>query len=265
MRANNQPIEKRTTMFANGHEKLDIHSVFYTIQGEGPFCGTPAVFIRLAGCNLQCPACDTNYTLGRELMDTDEICNLVQRRYIQQQTGPVVSPREMTSEETYSLFRGLVVITGGEPFRQEIDLLVLKLIQRFGCYVQVETNGTLPPPELSVLNRNIQERKGFYVVCSPKAGRVNPKTAAVACCFKYVMAAHSVDENDGLPIHALDHSLGTLRVARPPIGFDGVVYLQPMDEQNPKMNESHLKACIRSCMKYGYTLQLQVHKILGME
>lgn len=259
MRVNEQPIEKRTTMYANGHQNLDVHSIFYTIQGEGPFCGTPAVFIRLAGCNLQCPACDTNYTLGREWLDTDKILDIVNQRYqmhIAQKAAPA---------DEIKPYRGLVVITGGEPFRQEIDLLVLKLIQRLGCYVQVETNGTLPPPELSVVNQDINERKGLYIVCSPKSGKVNPKTAAVACCFKYVMASHSVSELDGLPIHALDHKLGTLQVARPPANFKGVIYLQPMDERNTKHDEEHLKACIRSCMKYGYTLQLQVHKILGME
>ena len=53
---NGQPIEKVQRTFDG---TLEVHSIFKTIQGEGPFCGTPAVFIRLAGCNLQCPWCDT--------------------------------------------------------------------------------------------------------------------------------------------------------------------------------------------------------------
>ena len=44
---------------------LQVNSVFHTIQGEGPFAGSPSVFVRLSGCNLQCPACDTEYTEGR--------------------------------------------------------------------------------------------------------------------------------------------------------------------------------------------------------
>ena len=51
---NTQPTEKRTNS-----QNLDITEIFFTIQGEGPFSGHRAVFIRLAGCNLQCPACDT--------------------------------------------------------------------------------------------------------------------------------------------------------------------------------------------------------------
>ena len=54
---NKQPIEKREPSYEG---TLQVHSIFKTIQGEGPFCGTPCVFVRLAGCNLQCPACDTD-------------------------------------------------------------------------------------------------------------------------------------------------------------------------------------------------------------
>ena len=67
---NLQPIEKRTKS-ADG--LLSLHSIFHTIQGEGPFCGTPSVFVRLAGCNLQCPACDTDYTQGRRAASAQEI------------------------------------------------------------------------------------------------------------------------------------------------------------------------------------------------
>jgi 7-carboxy-7-deazaguanine synthase len=158
-----------------------------------------------------------------------------------------------------------VVITGGEPFRQEIEFLVLTLVAA-GFYVQVETNGTLPPPKLSFINKNPSERKGLYVVVSPKAGGVHPHTAEAACAFKYVMGSHSVDHSDGLPTYALDHTLGSgLRVARPPKSFAGPIYLQPMDEQDADLNEAHLRSCIHSCMKYGYVLQLQVHKIIRME
>lgn len=38
---------------------LQVQDVFYTIQGEGPFAGRTAVFIRLTGCNLRCWFCDT--------------------------------------------------------------------------------------------------------------------------------------------------------------------------------------------------------------
>ena len=42
-------------------QELWVQEVFYTLQGEGPFSGQPALFIRLAGCNLRCFWCDTEF------------------------------------------------------------------------------------------------------------------------------------------------------------------------------------------------------------
>ena len=42
---------------------LGLAEIFYSVQGEGTWTGTPAVFVRLAGCNLACTFCDTDYSL----------------------------------------------------------------------------------------------------------------------------------------------------------------------------------------------------------
>ena len=238
---NIQPIEKRRD---SDGSQLEVHSVFNTIQGEGPFTGHAAVFIRLAGCNLQCPACDTDYTTDRW---NSAPFNLVQ--YV----------TEMRKAPA------LVVITGGEPFRQNIHPLV-ELLLAEGYTVQIETNGTLPPPTIGfaeMCSLDTTERNRCFVVCSPKAGRVNELTASIACAYKYVMAHDSVAD-DGLPLLALDHSASP-RVARPHAEFRGPVYLQPADLKDANRNQWSLQACIRSCMENGYTLQLQLHKLIGME
>lgn len=234
---NLQPIEKRTKS-ADG--LLSLHSVFHTIQGEGPFCGTPSVFVRLAGCNLQCPACDTDYTQGRRAASVQEILDKVQ---------------EYQSS-------GLVVITGGEPFRQDITRL-LNVLTDAGFYVQIETNGTLEPVEYPYSTMP-DIRTGVYVVCSPKAGKVHPRINDVACCFKYVIAHDSIHEDDGLPLRALEHRASPY-VARPPKNWARPIYLQPMDAKDPDVNEKNLRAAIASCMAHGYILQLQVHKLIDME
>lgn len=171
--------------------------------------------------------------------------------------------------------RPLVVITGGEPFRQNIWPLTVQLNDE-GYDVQVETNGTLPPPsnmantvssvvELSSRRRNVPHAPGnTYVVCSPKTGKVNPITASVACAFKYVAREEDLDFYDGLPLTALDHTAAPF-LARPPEGFAGTVYLQPCDEKDEEANARNTQACVESCMAHGYTLQLQLHKILNME
>jgi len=70
---NTQPIEKR----AIDTHLLDIVSIFPTIQGEGPYTGQRAVFVRLAGCNLMCPGCDTDYTTGRKHFDATQVVTKV--------------------------------------------------------------------------------------------------------------------------------------------------------------------------------------------
>ena len=44
-----------------------INEIFYSLQGEGYYTGTPAIFIRFSGCNLHCPYCDTDHSEGRFL------------------------------------------------------------------------------------------------------------------------------------------------------------------------------------------------------
>lgn len=241
---NLQPPEKRA--LSDGQE-LDVHSIFYTIQGEGPFSGTPAVFIRLAGCNLQCPLCDTEYTKGRQRMPIAGILKQVM----------------FTSEKN---IRGLVVITGGEPFRQHLPPLVSILIN-MGFFVQIETNGTLAIPDdllpAGWLYRQwwpaIHDGKGVYVVVSPKTTRIHPTVHEWACAYKYVISNGATDLDDGLPTQVLDHKC-YIKVARPK--DDRPVYIQPADHQDRVSNERNITECIRSCIKHGYTLQLQVHKLI---
>jgi len=247
---NTQPIEKRAPSTWNG--SVDVHSIFLTIQGEGPFCGRPCVFVRLAGCNLQCPACDTEYTAGRRMMAPSEVVFEVNRLW----------RAERWRDE------GLVVVTGGEPFRQELRGL-FDMLNHQGYDVQVETNGTLAPtrlasyrPYVTSMAKGIQGRMpGVYVVCSPKTGKVHPDILEVACALKYVLEAGQVAE-DGLPLHALQHPG---RPARPPMGWDRPVYVQPMDAHDDGLNALHTRAAVASCLRHGHTLQLQVHKFIGVE
>lgn len=234
---NLQPIEK-TVLSSDG--TLDLHSLFYTIQGEGPFAGKPAIFIRLAGCNLQCPGCDTDYTSTRKRTSVALL---------------LAALEELRDDEYPDAPNPLVVITGGEPFRQNITPLCVSLIQK-GYSVQVETNGTLPPGP------------GFpfevSIVCSPKTGKINDGIAARLSALKYVVKADAVLHGDGLPSRSLEHSCSP-SVAKPPSDFKGTIYIQPMDESNAYHNKRNLMTAMDSCLKHGHTLQVQIHKIIGVE
>lgn len=215
---------------------LLVHSIFKTIQGEGPFCGERALFIRLYGCNLQCPGCDTEYTATQRLM----------------------TPAELVAyaEELEWPHNALIVLTGGEPFRQHVVPAIHNLITA-GWRVQVETNGVLAPPALEQLDHF----RKFSIVCSPKTSRISSAVQQRVLAYKYVLRAGEVAD-DGLPTKALGHA-ATPHVARPRSGAS--VYVQPMDEQDATLNKTNTDAAIASAMQHGYTLQIQTHKILGLE
>lgn len=233
MKLNSQTPEKK-----DYQSTLEVHSIFSTIQGEGPFCGRPAVFVRLAGCNLQCPGCDTEYTQGRTRLNYNEIHQGILTR--------------LTETDSNA---NLIVISGGEPFRQNIAPFCDFLIEN-DFDVQIETNGSMQiPMELSQL---------VTVVCSPKTAKLHPSALHRANAFKYVMKAGNMREEDGLPLQALDHR-ATPYIARPHKSFRGKIYLQPMDEQDVFKNFKNTRAVLDSAMKHNYTVQLQIHKLLNVE
>ncbi len=235
MKPNNQPIEQ-SNLDPDGN--LEVHSIFPTIQGECIFAGTPAVFVRLAGCNLQCPGCDTDYTSHRQKMNVFEVMHIVAKL------------RSSTSDNR---LRPLIVITGGEPFRQNI-LPFIRVCIRNGYIVQIETNGSLPmgfDPEVF--------RDDLSVVCSPKTPRIDVGVMNEASAFKYVVEAGHTCEEDGLPLSVLGKAC---RVARP---LDhSKVWIQPMDSHDPERNRANVQHAVSLCMKFGYRLCLQTHKILDL-
>lgn len=216
---------------------LLVHSIFYTLQGEGPFSGRAAVFVRLGGCNLQCPGCDTEYSEGSRQLDIQALlANIIHTLYENRKAKPIV------------------VITGGEPFRQNIAYLANTLIS-MDHTVQIETNGTLPA------SKGLSEQA--VIVCSPKTGSVNSKLWPRISAYKYVASADDLMD-DGLPSKALGHTARP-HLARPHATFAGPVYLQPMDEQDRDLNKTNMIAVVDSCLEHGYTLCLQTHKIVGVE
>lgn len=96
---------------------MKVNEIFYSLQGEGYYAGTAAVFVRLSGCNLQCPFCDTQHESGVEMSDAEIVAKVA------------------------SYPARLVVITGGEPSLQLTKSLVDALHQE-DKFVAVETNGT---------------------------------------------------------------------------------------------------------------------------
>ena len=108
--------------------------IFYSVQGEGVHIGRPAVFLRLALCNLSCNWCDTKYTWDWDKYD------------------PTQQITDMTHEEirTEILKHNCqyLVITGGEPMLQQSQLVPLvQDLKNAGLFLEIETNGTILPDQ----------------------------------------------------------------------------------------------------------------------
>ena len=117
---------------------MKISEIFESIQGEGNNAGKPAVFLRIAECNLKCVWCDTKYTWDWKNYDYSKEVNEMSIKEVRQ------------SLEQFRIRH--LVITGGEPLMQQDDLAELLTFLKPKFYVEVETNGTiLPNNALSVL------------------------------------------------------------------------------------------------------------------
>lgn len=211
---------------------LQVNSIWRTIQGEGPLAGTPAIFMRLAGCNIQCPACDTEYT-KRKQMSTLDVVDAIARLALKK--------------------NDLVVITGGEPYRQNLYGSVSALID-LGYRVQIETNGLLYQA-LPYGNPRLM------IVCSPKVGKPHPELSQYIDALKYVIKAGDVSPLDGLPTYTLGNHTP---VGRPDENFHGEIYVQPLDEQDEELNAANMKETVTSAMMFGYRVCIQTHKLLGL-
>lgn len=145
-------------------DSLEIVKIFPTIQGEGPYAGIPAIFIRLGGCNLACTFCDTEF-------DEYTATSL---------QGIIKQVQDITKNSSIKL----AVITGGEPLRQPVSPLC-KSLQDLGLKVQIETNGTL----LRDLPENVS------IVCSPKNTQgkyiISEELLNYATCFKFIISKHN--------------------------------------------------------------------------
>jgi len=106
---------------------LKIAEVFASFQGEGGRQGEPMIFVRLAGCNLECAFCDTKAARrGGRAASIEAIAGRVDRL---RRRFPA----------------GWVCLTGGDPMLEDIGPLI-SVLKRSGLRVQVETNGTVFRP-----------------------------------------------------------------------------------------------------------------------
>ena len=206
-----------------------VKEIFYTLQGEGANSGTPAVFLRFAGCNLWsgreedrgsavCRFCDTDFVGtdgpgGGRVANADSLADAVLAAW----------PAGVDSHR-------FVVCTGGEPLLQ-LDEPLLDALHARGFRVAIETNGTQPVPP------------GVDWVCvSPKVG-----------------APLAVERGDELKLVYPQADGEPERYERLDFRYFS---LQPMDGPDRARNTELAVAYCRAHPRWR--LSLQTHKLIGI-
>lgn len=234
----------------------NVIGIFHTIQGEGPFSGEPAVFIRLAGCNLRCHFCDTDFESGAKQARLEEVI------------AEVIQQADTTTK--------LVVLTGGEPLAQPVRPLCEALVAA-GFHVQIETAGTVWQEGLEFLAIG----SGLTVVCSPKTGTVHPQLARACRHWKYIIRKGEGGAMDGLPVMSTQDPAKRMELYRPSFRHDpemdvvgpNIVWVSPCDEylngssllRDEVKYKENVGECVRLALNYGYRVSLQTHKYMGVE
>lgn len=183
-------------------DKLLVTSLFTSLQGEGPYRGKPAIFVRLSKCSLACRFCDTFFDAG-DWLTIDEIMQRMKDSVIQ-----TLGKGDESLVPTYAKFWELdtdldyddifddrynnigLVITGGEPMLQDLlkDLCEKACETALG-FVQIESNGILtqklPQSVTVVVSPKCLEKHGKAV----KYLQPNEESLKRASCLKFVMEA----------------------------------------------------------------------------
>ena len=157
---------------------MRVNEIFYSLQGEGCYSGTPAAFVRLSGCNLRCPFCDTRHESGTEMSEKE----------IVEAVGQYPARH--------------VVVTGGEPALQLTESLV-DALHAVGRYVAVETNGTHPLPD------NVD-----WVTLSPKSAFVDGAEVVLNHADEIKVVYDGIHDPEG-QLSTLNSQLSTLRFLQP--------------------------------------------------
>lgn len=117
---------------------MKVIDYFYSLQGEGSEVGTPAYFIRLAGCPVKCPWCDTKYAWDQKAPEVKDFTAKLMVEFIKNKAPE----------------NGIVVITGGEPFIYAKELYeVIRSISEYNEFLvprkqiqlRIETSASIKP------------------------------------------------------------------------------------------------------------------------
>lgn len=221
---------------------LRVNEIFTTIQGEATFTGTPSTFVRLQGCPVGCPWCDTKYTWhpGSERSEIS----------IEEMIAKTDAAPTWASIDARALLEHLVsgprhvVFTGGEPFEQDLSLITGALAKQ-GISCQVETSGTA----------NIRAHQDTWITVSPKINMPGGRSVLRSSLIRaneIKLPVEFVDDLDRWDALVAEMDLDQAMESRP-------IWLQPISQ-----GDDATRLCIDACMERNYKLSIQTHKYAGL-
>jgi len=221
---------------------VDVNDIYRCIQGEGVLAGTPMVMVRLQGCSVGCPWCDT-----RETWRLDGDHHVALRDAIAQRGTPRWSTVDVCELAGYvaDVACGIdwALISGGEPGEQSGLASLCEALHDTGMRVACETSGTGE----HVVTADIDHLTVSPKVDMPGGRDVRSDVVAAADEIKWVVGR----ERD---IDRLELFLGRFWVRD-----ECVIALQPLSQ-----SRRATELCIRTCMERGWRLSVQTHKYLGL-
>lgn len=212
---------------------MKVNEIFYSLQGEGRWTGTPAVFVRFSGCNLKCPFCDTDHNEGTHITEEDIVNEI----------------NKYPSDH--------IVFTGGEPTLQVTRTLVDKLHDA-GKIIHIETNGTI------ALSDGLSDIIDWITV-SPKhsLGLSNQSDSSQSYNIENSIKIQRIDELKLLyqPENPFLQEYSRLCITHPECR-----YLQPVDMGDEVSNRIILSSAIDYILQHPeWKLSLQTHKLIDIK
>ena len=206
-----------------------VTEIFFSIQGEGRWAGTPSVFVRFSGCNLKCSFCDTDHSKFTK-MTVAEI------------TSKVMESITSIGISMHAALEVPVVFTGGEPFLQvDATLLLAMGIRR---PLRFETNGSVTP----ATGMGDFFPKRTWVTVSPKEAFLFP--AIPTSWINEVKLLCGIGKRPDIEFYRK---------------WDVPIYIQPIEEKYSDESRRNIQLAVDVVKSNpDCTLSVQVHKLIGV-
>jgi len=290
----NEKVGKEYFKGKGAENLLFVTSIFFTMQGEGPYRGKPALFVRLAKCNLGCSWCDAFFEDG-DWMTPDQILDKAAEEIEKYFDGNVPEWAQGGRGRDHKDREIVFILTGGEPTLQNIYVLLHTAGHEYHA-TQIESNGVLAPdvPEKTtvVVSPKCMEKvdisQGFKRYVPTRYMEPNLETLKRADCLKFVVEeqddfdspyqgipdwAHEWHKETGRDIYISPMNIYNKEPAKATAIREGKNRIEMAERStvdevvswwedglfNMQANQKNHEFAARYALQHGYIFQMQLH------